>query len=279
MKYNSHIDLLVYKLKIFATRGFCVLSFLAIVCVVLLLLFAFDIRISFDLYNNICDNINSILVSITTGYLVSYFVYLLSVHIPNYDQTIVNDRIICNYFSSYKNLLLYSFGGLIYKLNEEKGDGEEKKVLDIPEITKIFNSQSFKDRIIFGMIQDTYNSENNNLLLVKDFERLEVAFQNLLNLNALYKGRFSHEIYQLQISVWSDILIIIKNEIRNPKTNFSIINDSETKSLINQNFDLVNKAIQVNNLINSDKTQLHKSIKTFCQKVVSHLNKKKEISE
>ena len=81
---------------------------------------------------------------------------------------------------------------------------------------------------------------------------MEDAFQNLLNLNALYKGRFTSEISQLQISGWSDILFIIKDEIRDSKTNFSILDDSQTKILIKQNFDLANKAIQINTLINSD---------------------------
>ena len=72
MRKNKYMDLLGYKLKTFVTWEFCILSFLAIVCIVILLLFAFNIRIYVDLDNNICDNINSILVSITSGYLVSY---------------------------------------------------------------------------------------------------------------------------------------------------------------------------------------------------------------
>lgn len=276
MKKNNNIDLLDYKLKIFVTRGFCVLSFITIICIVFLVLFAFDILILTDLNNNICNNINSILMSITSGYLVSYFVYLLTVHFPNYAQTIINDRIICNHLSLYRNRLLYSFGGLIYKLKEEK---EEKKIIKIPEITKMFESHEYKDKSIVKTIQWTYNSQsenNNNLLLAKDFERLEDAFQNLLNLNALYKGRFSNEIYQLQISEWNDILFIIKDEIRNPKTDFNILNDSKTEYLINQNFDLANKAVQVNILINSNKPilyYLYKTIKTLCQKVVLRINK------
>lgn len=262
MEENNYIDLLNYKLKIFVNKGFFILSLLTIVCVVILLLFAFDIRISVNLDNNICDNINSILVSITSGYLVSYFVYLLTVHIPNYTQTIVNDRIICNHLLSYRNRLLYSFGGLIYILKEEG------KSIEIPEITKLFESQEYKVKII----QWTYNSKsNNNFLLVKEFERLEDAFQNLLNLNASYKGRFSNAIYQLQISEWRDILSIIKDEIRNSKDNYNILNNSHTTSLINQNFDLVNKAAQVNILINSDKPPLYiiyKAIKSSYQKVV-----------
>ena len=241
------MDLLRYKLKLFITRELCILSFLAIVCVVILLLFSFNIRIYVDLDNNICDNINYILVSITSGYLVSYLVYLLTVRIPDYTQAIVNDRIICNHLSLYKDRLLYSFGGLIYILKREG------KIIEIPEITKIFESHESKDKIVVKTIQLTYDFESkitNNFLLAKEFERLEDAFQNLLNMNAMYKGQFSQDIYQLQISEWSDILFIIKDEIRKPKTNFSILNDSKTKSLINQNFDLANKAIKVNNLIN-----------------------------
>lgn len=244
MRKNNYIEL-SYKINVFVTLGFCILTFWAIVCIVFLLLFVFDVRVTVDFDNNTCDNINSVLVSITTGYLVSYFVYLLTIHIPNYDQTIINDRIICNHLSLYRNRLLYSFGGLIYKLMKENS----KNFIQISEIMKMYKSQEIKDEIIFEAIRDTYNSKNNNLLLVKDFERLEDSFQNLLSLNALYKGRFSNEIYLLQISEWSDVLFIIKDEIRNPKTDFRILNDSQTKSLINQNFDLANKAIKINAII------------------------------
>lgn len=274
---NNYIDLLDYKIKIFVTRDFCILSFLVIVCVVILLLFVFDIRISVDLDNNICDNINSILVSITSGYLVSYFVYLLTVHIPSFAQTIINDRIICNHLSLYRDKLLYSFGGLMYKF---EGQEEEKKVIKIPEITKLFESHDERDKFMVKIIQSTYNSESkkiNNLLLVKDFERLEDAFLNLLNLNALYKGRFSHEIYQLQTSQWTNILFIIKDEIRDQKIGFEILNDLETKSLINKNFDLANKAAIVYTLINTDKSLLYglyKNIKSLCKKFVFQINRK-----
>lgn len=266
------MEILGYKIKIFVTLVFCILTFLTIVCTVFLLLFVFNVRVTVDLDNNICDNINSTLVSITTGYLVSYFVYLLTIHIPNYTQTIVNDRIICNHLSSYRDKLLYSFGGLIY-LNKEEG------IIEIPEIIKLFQSDEWKDKYIVKIIQQTYNSNsNNNLLLAKDFERLKDAFQNLLNLNALYKGRFSNEIYQLQISGWNDILFIIKDEIRNPKNDLKILNDSQTKSLINQNFDLANKAAKVDILINSDETLFHylyKTVKALYQKIGSQINRKR----
>lgn len=243
MKGYNYIGLFKYRLKIFVTVDFCILSILALGCVAMLVLFAFNFRISVALNNNICDNINSILVSITSGYLVSYFVYLLTVHIPSFTQIIVNDRIICNHLLLYRNSLLYSFGGLIYILKE---DG---KFIQIPEITKLFESHEYKDKSMVKIIQLTYDlksKSNNNLLLVKDFERLENAFQNLLNLNAFYKGRFSNAIYQLQISEWSNILFIIKDEIRDPKNDFSILNEPETISLLNQNFDLVNKAVSIN---------------------------------
>lgn len=273
---NKYIDFLDYKIKIFVTRDFCILSFLVIVCVAILLLFVFDIRISVDLDNNICDNINSILVSITSGYLVSYFVYLLTVHIPGFTQTIINDRIICNHLSSYRDKLLYSFGGLVYKF---KGEEEKKEVIKIPEITRMFESHDENDRFMVKIIQSTYNSElknMNNLLLVKDFERLEDAFQNLLNLNAFYKSRFSHEIFQLQISKWTNILFIIKDELRDPKTGFSMLNDSETKSLISRNFDLANRGATVYTLINTDESLLYglyKTIKSLCKKAMTQINR------
>lgn len=272
MKKNNYIGLLGYKIKVFVTLGFCFLTFWTIVCIVFLLLFAFDIRISVDLDNNICGNINSILVSTATGYVVSYFMYLLTVHIPNCTQTIINDRIICNHLLAYRNLLLYSFGGLVYML-KEKG-----KILKIPEITKLFERNGSKDKLIVEVIQLTYNNlePNNNLLLAKEIERLQDSFQTLISLNALYKGRFSREIYHLQTSRWRDSLFIIEDELKCPKTGFNVL-DPETLSLINQNFDLANKAVKVDILINSDENMLrnlYKTTKPLFRKLVSQITRK-----
>lgn len=276
MKKNNYIGLLGYKIKVFVTLGFCFLTFWTIVCIVFLLLFAFDIRIPVDLDNNICGNINSILVSTATGYVVSYFMYLLTVHIPNCAQTIINDRIICNHLLAYRNRLLYSFGGLVYMLKIHGQDSEAKEVFEIPDITKLFNCKSAKDEIIFGIIQSTCNSEYSNLSLSKEFERLQDAFQTLISLNALYKGRFSREIYHLQTSRWRESLFIIKDELKCPKTGFNVL-DPETLSLINQNFDLANKAVKVDILINSDENMLrnlYKTTKPLFRKLVSQITRK-----
>ncbi len=267
MKRNNFINLLGYKLNLFVTWEFSVLSFLTLVCVVILLLYAFDIQMYVDLDNKICNNLNSILLSITSGYIVSYFVYLLTAYIPNYDQALVNDRIICNHLSLYRDNLLYSFGGLVYIYKKKY----LKDVIDIPTITKLFDSEEYKDKTIVRIIQSTYNSNSkeDDLLLVKQFERLEDSFRNLLSLNAFYKGRFSHEIYQLQISEWANILYIIKSEIQYPLDGSSILEIPNTRLLINKNFCLANKAANVNALINSKSprlSDLYKLLKTFIQK-------------
>lgn len=261
MKKNNNRNVLGYKLKVFVTWDFCILSFLLIICSVILLLFALNIRIYINLDNKICENINSILLSITTGYWVSFFVYLLTIHIPNYTQALISDRIISDCLSLYKDLLLDSFGGLAYIL----GKKYPHKTIEIPAITKLFNSQEYKDKMRVKLILLTYQSEQNYPILAKNFERLKDAFQNLLNLNALHKGNFSNKIYQLQTSTWSSVLFIIKdeilktlsdssvldekNKIPNILSDSSILNEADTKYLINLNFDLVNEADKFNNLI------------------------------
>lgn len=139
------------------------------------------------------------------------------------------------------------------------------KTIEIPAITKLFNSQEYKDKMRVKLILLTYQSEQNYPILAKDFERLKDAFQNLLNLNALHKGNFSNKIYQLQTSTWSSVLFIIKdeilktlsdssvldekNKIPNILSDSSILNEADTKYLINLYFDLVNEADKFNNLI------------------------------
>ncbi|MEE1366971.1 MAG: hypothetical protein UHE93_09895, partial [Muribaculaceae bacterium] len=63
-----------------------------------------------------------ILVSLTTGYIVSYITYLLSAHIPNYSREIRNEKLLReHYLWNYKNELVCSFSLLkhLYKEYDE----------------------------------------------------------------------------------------------------------------------------------------------------------------
>ena len=252
MKRNSFIDLVFYKFNVFVTKEFCALSFLAIACVIILILYVFDVRIYTDWDNRICENFNLILNSVTSGYVTSYFMYFITVHIPNYAQRIVSDSIICDQLSSYKDKLLYSFGELIYILKKE---GLENTI-DIPEITRLFESEECKDKVMVYIIQSRCNIEHKKKLLINEFESLEDDFMKILSLNTSYKSIFSYEISQLQTSLWIKVLSLLRSEIQHSLDGFEILKRSYVLSLINQNFCLVNKAAKINTIINAKRLGL-----------------------
>lgn len=233
-----------HKMQLFMSLEFCIISLLAVGTIVFLALYIIGIRISVTWESYVCNNLNVMLVSIATGYIVSYLFYILTIHIQNYKQSLINERVMSCYLSKYKNRLLYCFGGIIYFLKM----GSKKEITGIPEITKLFESRNYKDKIIANIIK--VSNDKDGICIIKDFERLENEFQYITELNALHKSRFSDDIYFLQINNWSEIIYIIKDEILHKYQNFQILEDANTISLINKNFDMVNKAVEVEKLIN-----------------------------
>lgn len=216
---------------------FIIISIIMIICLTYLISYTFNIPIPYILPNNLDynNNLNTIIVSITTSYLVSYIVYILTIHIQNYKNTLLNERIICHYLSNYKYNLLYSFGGLTLKLKNEN----KNKKFNIPEITRLLESTEKKDTIIVNTIK--YYDNNS---LIRSFEDLDNSFKQIQSLNALYKTRFSKDIYYLQINSWTDIIFIIKDEILHEYQDFRNLEDEKVLDLINRNFEITNDAIK-----------------------------------
>ena len=230
-----------YKTQVFLSLDFIILSCLLLVSMAYLVYYIFNVR-----ERTLCENINSVLISAASGYIVSYFVYLLTVHIPGYHQIVNNERIICNFLSSYRDNLLYGFGGLTKKLQMENSEN----VIEIQAVTELFKSHELKDSLKVQIIQNTCNSDNANLLLAKDFERLASAFLHIVQINAVYKSHFSHDINQLQIDNWHEVLFIIKDELTKPKTGFDILKNQYVKDLIDKNFELANRGAELDKLLN-----------------------------
>lgn len=221
---------------------FCIISLFAVISIIFLVLYAFGVRIFVEWELCVCDNLNEMLVSIATGYVISYLFYILTVHIQNYKQSLVNERVMSFYLSKYKNRLLYCFGGLICFLKSD----DEKSIGRIPEIAELFESSKCEDKIMVNIIKSGKSASN----IVKDFERLDNEFQHITALNALHKSRFSNDIYFLQTHCWSEIIYIIKDEILHNYQGSQILENEGTISLINKNFDMVNHAVEIEKLIN-----------------------------
>lgn len=230
-----------HKIQLFMSFEFWIMSLFAAICIVFLVLYAIDIQISVNFESHICDNFNVILVSIATGYIVSYLFYFLTVHIPDYKQTLANERVMSYYLSKYKNQLLYCFGGIAYFMKSNN----IKEIKEIPEIKRLFESTNCNDKIIL----DVTKSSNKNDL-IKNFERLWEIFQYITELNAFHKSRFSKGIYDLQINCWSEFIYNLKDEILHNYQNFQMLEDEDNISLINKNFNIANKAIEIEKLIN-----------------------------
>lgn len=244
MKKNNFFASLKYKSQKFLSFNFCVIFILAIISTGYILLYIFDIQTFAWMYSPLLKK-REILLSLTTGYIVSFFIYLLTVHIPNFKQLIANERVMCYYISNYRSNLIYSFGGLVYKFNREGKQG----MIEIPEITKLFASSQVRDKLSVDIIKFAY-TPNDNKHLAREFERLENSFQQIITYNALYKSQFAKDIYSIQTNSWAETIYIIKDEIQNEWSNYKNLNSKYITTLISKNFELVNKATKIDNLIN-----------------------------
>ena len=129
-----------YKVKLFISIAFCILTIVLIICIVFLLCYIIGFRIPIELDNATCENINMIVVSLTTGYIVSYITYVLSAHIPNYKHEIRNERLLrMSYLWRYKTDLTECFSLLVHLHRKNL-----PKISQIEEIKSFFLKSNYK---------------------------------------------------------------------------------------------------------------------------------------
>lgn len=223
-----------YKVKLFFSIAFCVLTTVSVLCVVFLLCYIIGIRIPIDLDNATCENINMILVSLTTGYIASYITYLLSAHIPNYNLEIKNEYILRRYYLwRYKSELIECFSLLVYL----HGDNLPK-ISQIVEIKNFF-SESNNMWIYHKYLINEVKSSNGNSLITR-FEKLINTSNLILSVSQGYKSELSFTIAKTINPEWFDFIHIIQCDINGSSDKFKLIDDQF--NLVNLNFQLVKDA-------------------------------------
>lgn len=243
MRKKKCCKLIGYRLRQFCSVGYCLLTIFVGMSCVYLIFYAFELSLFAEFSDNFCNSINSVLLSISTGYIVSYILYVFTVHVPNFRQNIASERIMCHYLSNYRDELFLCFGGLYYKLKKENS----LEVIKIPDIMRIFSSKEMKDEFLVKIINATYDIENN--YLVTDFERLKHTFEQIVMINALYKSRFSDDINYLLMNNWAALLYSIKDELQNNRLNFEMLQDKDCELLISKNFQMVEISSKIGDLL------------------------------
>lgn len=169
-----------------------------------------------------------ILVSLTTGYIVSYITYLLSAHIPNYSREIRNERILRDkYLSRYQTDLTECFS-LLYHLYRE----DLSILSEINEIDNFFKESNPKWFFHEYLIAEAEKTERKSLIPL--FEKLKDTSNLILSMSQIYNCNLTMPVANAINPQWHDLITIIQCEISDNITNFSVI--LSCKNLIIQNF-------------------------------------------
>lgn len=219
-----------YKVKLFFSIAFCILTIVSVFCVIFLLYYIIGIRIQIDLDNATCENINMILVSLTTGYIVSYITYILSAHIPNYSRELQNEKILREqYLSRYRTDLTECFS-LLYHLYRDDLSTLNK----IKEVNNFFmesNPRWFYNEHLIAEVEKT-----NGKSLIPLFEKLKETSNLVLSMSKIYNCKLTIPLANAINPQLHDLIKIMQCEISNNITNFYFITGS--MDLIVENFTL-----------------------------------------
>ena len=183
-----------------------------------------------------------ILVSLTTGYIVSYITYLLSAHIPNYSREIRNENLLRkHYLWHYKSELVNSFSLLkhLYKEHDEL----QSHLSTIPEINDFFKGDDIFSKYNKLLIQELDNEGASYLF--NQFKKLEVSANLLLAVSRSCSCNLSDKINQLLTPVWFKSFEVIYGELKNLQIveNNDVSQDKldQYNSLRSQNLDFIIK--------------------------------------
>lgn len=223
-----------YKIKLFCSLAFCILTAIVILCSVFLICYICGERFYVNLDNATCEIINMILVSLTTGYIASYITYLLSAHIPNYNLEIKNEYILRRYYLwRYKSELIECFSLLVYL----HGDNLPKisQIVDIKNFFSESNNKWFYHKYLINEVESS-----NGKSLITRFEKLINTSNLILSVSQGYKSELSFTIAKTINPEWFDLIQIIQCDLSGSYDNFKLIEDQF--EIVNLNFELVKDA-------------------------------------
>ena len=173
---------------------------------------------------------NNVWGSITTGYFVSYIIYIITYFIPNVSRKHAGTKIMCSLLNNYQYQLTSCFCSLthlkhIYELQK-----------DIPEIKKILETPKHP------MYKICHFSTDDDL--IKKFQQLQTQWEQISLYNAVYNSTFNKKIIKININEWTTILSYITTLLINSKNPTIPCNFNKAISqhinIIHDNFQLVN---------------------------------------
>lgn len=171
-----------------------------------------------------------ILVSLTTGYIVSYITYLLSAHIPNYKRETRNERLLReSYLWRYKTDLVECFSLLVH-LHSTK----IAKISQIEEIKDFFLKSNRKWFYHEYLINEAKQSKGQSI--ISHLEKLINSSKTLLSMSQVYDCKLSFQIANAIKPEWVDLIQIIQADITGKYNSLSIL--EKQYNLVKQNFDL-----------------------------------------
>ena len=223
-----------YKIKLFCSFAFRILTAIVILCFVFLICYISGVCFPVNLDSATCENINMILVSLSTGYIVSYITYLLSVHIPSYNLELRNEHILRRYYLwRYKSELIECFSLLVYLHGN-----------NLPKISQIVELQNFflesNNKWLYHKYLINEVESSNGKTLVTRFEKLINTSNLILSISQGYKSELSFTIAKTINPEWFDLIQIIQCVISDSYNNFKLVEDQF--NLVKLNFELVKNA-------------------------------------
>lgn len=194
----------------------------------------FIIRYSFVIsgkVNNAGNDIYTVLVNLSSGFLTGYLVYLLGEKIPIYNKTIRNERMIYSGLADYSLEFIKAFALLASTYDTSKMD----YLKTIPEIQNFLKTDS---NLYSQYILNEFRTSNNLPdKLIKEFLSLEDAWNKLFEIVCVVDTPVTTIVTNIESKGWRSMLILIEREIGLKRNQFTIM--ETIKNSIDDNLVLI----------------------------------------
>ncbi len=228
---RTDITVFKHRLSLFCTLDFIILSLIAFGCICLLI---FIIRCSFIVSgkeDNAGNDIYTVLVNLSSGFLTGYLVYFLGEKIPIYNKIIRNEHVIEFRLAEYSSKFIEAFSLLVYTNYTNEMD----YLKNIPEIQYFLD----KDKVGYNhyLVQEFKNSHKIQDKLIEEFQSLEDTWNKLCEIVCVVDTPVTTIVTNLESNCWRYMLTAITMEISQKLDQFHIIKTG--KELLLSNVDLI----------------------------------------
>jgi hypothetical protein len=227
-------DLAIFKhrLSLFCTLDFIILSLIAFGCICFLMIFI--IRYSFIIsgrVDNAGNDIYTVLVNLSSGFLTGYLVYLLGEKIPIYNKTIRNERMIDSGLADYSLEFIKAFSLLASTYDTSEMD----YLKTIPEIQNFLKPDSTPySQYVLNVFRTSNNLPDK---LGEEFLRLKDSWNKLCDIVCVVDTPVTTIVTNIESKGWKSMLILLAGDIRKKRDQFIIM--KTINNLIDNNLDLI----------------------------------------